>query len=843
MGELVSLGFAAGLAAVLAGAIGVWTWWWKARSRQIDVNDACWGAAKTGSTGSSEPTEVKGLAEAESAEGEAGCGQAKGNDGLEDAAPDDGGAAGISAGAGKPSVHPIKTPFQGRERHPAEEGHSPEHTRENPAIDSGAVTTVETNASSDEKAEGARPGGDHCAAAEREGELEEEQALEGQGLDPMGRPTVEARPDGGEDHALGGVRDFPAPNGTDQMDINESQPSDAIESVVAGQDEFAVPRPNRDDMATENTLEEERPDDAETPGNAGERQEPDYRPSVKEPNTGSYGDTSAPEDRLLAEQATQSCHPPGIGEKEGPDPDSVEPPVEEAPPAAGEPSAQDGDGETAPGGKSGKQSLSGAQEGEAAVNPSTSSPAASGRKPRDEIEPEPRRYEGLTRRPPGTGNANGKERRGKVADSIVQERSLPIEVRLRFDRGGSCSISLISSRSPGAPENTTVARASGSLELSAMQDEWYQDVVPDDFVRILYEGTVWSEAGGTRRWSLSGRDLYVLGEHSDLSGWVSQPCLKLGRKHVILCTEQLRPAAEQVLREAGVDRSVALDASFGSPAGWVVIRDVVPVRPVPPSEQTDILNALRPLPDLEIYLEGGIRLKHATWLHGYPPDIRVYGDAAQWPEVLIDGSSAVRGDDGAYQVPAWDAAGAHAVWCAGISKSYSIVPFEASWGLWDAYAYPVAPGSGRRVSICGPLVGDAFVDWHDWSAAIQVPETSSVILGAAHGEQVLAARASEVSGMPCFASPSFRPVWALPADPHRCNKQASRIMFLGEYLEPIFRLAGEPGAHRHPAVDTWAKIILDSSRKRLAIEPDTERVRALWKRYKQAARGIWKSRK
>ena len=331
-----------------------------------------------------------------------------------------------------------------------------------------------------------------------------------------------------------------------------------------------------------------------------------------------------------------------------------------------------------------------------------------------------------------------------------------------------------------------------------MQDEWYQDIIPDDFGRILCEGAIWSQVGGTGRWTLSGRDLYVLGERSNLSGWVSQPCLKLGRKHVILCTEQLRAAAEQALLEAGVDHSVALDVSFGSPTGWVVMRDVVPVRPVSPSGRADILNALRPLPELEICLERGIRLEYATWLDGYPPLVRVYGDPAHTPEVRIDGCTACRGDDGAYRVPAWDATGTHTVWCTGISKSYSIVPFEASWELWDAYVFPVAPESDRRVSICGPLVRDAFGRQHDWTATIQVPETNTVILGAAPEEHALALRASEVRGMPCYASPSFRPVWALPPDPLRCSKHTTRILFLGEYLEPIPRLAGHPAACHHP---------------------------------------------
>ena len=592
----------------------------------------------------------------------------------------------------------------------------------------------------------------------------------------------------------------------------------------------------------EKALGKERPDDAGTLANADERPEPDCQPSVNGPSTGSYRDTSAPEDSLRDGQVTQSCQPPTISEEEMPAPDSAELRVEQAPLAEMGPPDLDSDDETPPDGKAENEVSSGAQQGETTVDLSTTTPPATKRQPRNELGREPRRYEGLTRRAPGPGNNNRSQLRASADDSIVRELLLPIGVRLRFDRGGSCVISLIPSRSPDAPEGTTVAEASGPLDLLAMQDEWYQDVIPEDIGRILCEGAIWRQVGGNRKWSLSGRDLYVLGEHSNLSGWVSQPCLKLGRKHVILCTEQLRPAAEQALREAGVDHSVVLDVSFGCPDGWVVIRDVVPVHPVSPSERANILNALRPLPELEICLECGVRLEYATWLDGYPPLIRVYGDPAHTPEVRIDGFTACCGDDHAYRVPAWDATGTHTVWCAGISKSYSIVPFEASWELWDAYVFPVAPGSDRRVSICGPLVRDAFSSQHGWTATIQVPETNTVILGTAPGEQALAMRASEVSGMPCFASPSFRPVWALPTDPLRCSKQTTRILLLGEYLEPIPWFAGHPAANPHPAVDAWAKMILDASRKGLAIQPDTERVRGLWKRYRRVARSIWKSK-
>ncbi len=457
--------------------------------------------------------------------------------------------------------------------------------------------------------------------------------------------------------------------------------------------------------------------------------------------------------------------------------------------------------------------------------------------------PKPRKYEGLARRPPRPAGSDRHGPRVTADAPVKQEHALPIEVRLRFDRGGFCSVSLIASRSPGLPEDVTVAAASGRLDLCAMQDEWYQDVVPEEIPQLLREGVVWSQEGetGTRRWSLSGRELFVLAERPDLSGWVSQPCLKLGRKHAVLCTEQLRPAAEEVLRATGVESAVVLDASLGVPTGWVIIQDVVPIRPVAPAGDAEILNALRPRPEVEIGLEGGIRLEYATWLEGYPPLVRVYGDAGDTTEVRIDGCTAPRSGDGAYRLPGWDAAGKHTVWCEGISKSYSIVPFAARWESWDAYSFPVASGSSRRLSICGPLVHEASTSQQGWTPAIQLPETNTVVLGAAPGEHAVATRASGIRGTPYLASPPFHPVWALPPDPMHCSKMTARILLLAEHAKPAIRAAVPRATRGRADVDTWCRLILDVSRKGLATEPDTERVRALWLLQKRAARRIWRS--
>jgi hypothetical protein len=455
----------------------------------------------------------------------------------------------------------------------------------------------------------------------------------------------------------------------------------------------------------------------------------------------------------------------------------------------------------------------------------------------------PRKYKGLARAAPQPRDAAPQPGPTGAEERAQRELSLPIEVRLRFDHGGFCSVSLIAKRSADLPEDLMAVEGAGEVNLRAMQDEWYQDVVPDDSSRVLRNGTVWTQEGetGQRTWSLSGRELYVLADRPDISGYVSQPCVDLGRDHVVLCTEPLKSRVEEAIRQTGAQPKAVLDESFGVPPGWIVFRSVVPKEPVPPADEADIFNALRPLPRIEISLERGIRLGYANWLDGHPPSVRVYGDPYHASQVRIDGQEAERLADGTYRASGWDTVGLHSVWCAGTSKSYSIVPFEASWELWDAYAFPVAAGSTLRLAICGPLVRAATTE--SWGVeSLAVPETNPVLLGPEPGQIVMAVRASPLRGAPRIASPAFHPVWALPRDPLHCDKDTTRILCVGgsEAPEPKKQQGSRPNNGTGTDVIRWCQLILDANRKGMTTDPDKKSVQALWLSYKLLARRIWR---
>ena len=139
-------------------------------------------------------------------------------------------------------------------------------------------------------------------------------------------------------------------------------------------------------------------------------------------------------------------------------------------------------------------------------------------------------------------------------------------------------------------------------------------------------------------------------------------------------------------------------------------RGFVPTNPVPQEEGSDILNVLRPHPQIEILLEGGVPLGYNSWLGGYPPAIRILGDAQHTHKVLIDGKEAEIRDGGVHRARGWDELGSHLVWCSNVSRSYSLIRLEQTWDASPAYVFDSQSGGGGRVAICGPLVRPFTID-------------------------------------------------------------------------------------------------------------------------------------
>ena len=424
-----------------------------------------------------------------------------------------------------------------------------------------------------------------------------------------------------------------------------------------------------------------------------------------------------------------------------------------------------------------------------------------------------------------------------------------------FEKAGFCRVSLLPRRAPGMPIELHMNGSGDPPDLLALQDEWYQDVIISDLGRLMREGIEWVGSlpdGGQARASLSGRELYVLGPHGDLNGFVSTPRLVLGEEHVVLCIPDRLEDVSAAIAETGGPAPALLKSDNGVPPGWVGLRGVIPHRPIAPSVDGDILDALRPLADVEIVLEGGIRIERQTWLDGFPPRIRLRGDTNAINTVTIDGREATVGSDGTYVVPGWDSPGEHSVWCMSGSRAYAIRSGTEEWEPWDAYTWSLGEFDTSRPesrpSICGVLVLPPQPARSDCRAVV-VPASNPVLIGANPGEIITCTCRDDVRTGFCVVVTWFEPVWAIPVVVRGCDKRTSRVLLIGA-PKPVAEPARQPRVHarrirldrdRRPRSRVWCRAILAASWKGLKTDPSSVEVAALWTAYKRYAKALRRS--
>ena len=445
----------------------------------------------------------------------------------------------------------------------------------------------------------------------------------------------------------------------------------------------------------------------------------------------------------------------------------------------------------------------------------------------DESKKAPQRY-----RPPRQNSSpqpasRPAKREAARPSASTSEAPLEIRVRLTFDRFNLCQITLLPERTP-ALDDEVMVKFNGTSECLMAQEEWYQDLQFENINGHLREGV---ELKGTLRdnrrvrWLLTGRDLYVLAQHQRASGFVSTNRLALGRSHVVLCTAELLPQVEAILSEAGCGQYTRLDQSSGVPVGWVGLRGVSPTKAMALEAGVDPFYAIKPAPDIEIELEGGVCLRNSIWLAGYPPRIKLLGQSIEGVKVLIDGKEARPTAEGFLTVDGYDAAGQpHVISCEGLScsRSYSIEEPPDSWQPWPAHEFGEA-------KMCGPLV--ELMPAAASRRTFSVPMSNPLLIGAEPG-QIFRCSQRNVARWKGFVP--FDVVWALPANPLHCDKKAARIL---QFADAPF----VSSKSRSKAALKWCNVVLDASRKGLQIDNDSPESIARWREYKKAARKIWRA--
>jgi hypothetical protein len=405
---------------------------------------------------------------------------------------------------------------------------------------------------------------------------------------------------------------------------------------------------------------------------------------------------------------------------------------------------------------------------------------------------------------------------------------LDIRVHLTFDRSYFCTIGLLPERFRELDGDVEVTDGKSDLQL-IVQEDWYEDLYFDNIGERLRRGVELKarlSEGVRPQWLLTGREIYVLASHPRASAYVSTPRLALGRADVVLCVAELVPQVEAILAEAGCRGHIRFDEGHGAPRGWEGFRNVVPSIPLALDVGSDRFYALKPAPDIQIELEGGLRLRNSAYLVGYAPQIRIYGQHTEGVRVFVDGKEAQQEGEGVFVADGYDSPGPHAVDCEGLScsSSYSIEEPPESWQPWSAYVF-------NDADLCGPLV-----HLSPKAAAkrpFSVPMSNPLLIGSEPGQVFLCPRRQSALWKGYVP---FDPVWALPAQPLICDKRTARILQFGE------RLPASPKARIDSGIG-WSNAILDAARKGLRIEGASASAAARWGEYKRTARNIRKGRR
>jgi hypothetical protein len=290
-------------------------------------------------------------------------------------------------------------------------------------------------------------------------------------------------------------------------------------------------------------------------------------------------------------------------------------------------------------------------------------------------------------------------------------------------------------------------------------------------------------------------------------------------------TAAMQSQVEEILRQAGCSNYERLGEAEGIPTGWIAFKNAVPANALALDTGEDPFYAIKPAPDVQIDLVGGIFLYNAVWLAGYPPRIKLNGEAGIPFKVLIDGKEALTNSEGFLEVEGYDSPGQHSVHCEGLacSRTYAIEEPREDWPAWPAHNF-------GQSEICGPLV---IASKKITGRPVTVPMSTPVLLGAEPG-QIFRCSHRNVSNWKGYVP--FEVVWALPAHPLQSNKKTARIL---QFKNAPF-LAKKN--HKDKATLDWCKAILDASRKGLKVD-NSHGETVQWHQYKKEARKIWRAAK
>jgi hypothetical protein len=306
----------------------------------------------------------------------------------------------------------------------------------------------------------------------------------------------------------------------------------------------------------------------------------------------------------------------------------------------------------------------------------------------------------------------------------VKQGSLEVQLQLLVTRAGDVSAALLFERPEAFPAALELKIRNHEVHLSAYGDGWYTADAANQssLAGTLKDGLIASERvlGNTRTsWMLSaGREIYVAAPRLGFGNYYSAPRLVLGCTQFVAVQEHLLTRAMEILAESCGKTVQRLDTESALLQGWTLLGPLVPDKPIAQRDGEDTLNLIRPMPELAILLEGGLNLRGAEWLEGFPPQISVAGPIPEGERVIIDNVAATA-EGGAYKIPGYDSAGDHAIWCAGISRTYRISAAPALWDSWPAHEQ-------RKGIVCGAI--SEYREKNPKLQLVTVPSSNSLLM-------------------------------------------------------------------------------------------------------------------
>lgn len=433
-------------------------------------------------------------------------------------------------------------------------------------------------------------------------------------------------------------------------------------------------------------------------------------------------------------------------------------------------------------------------------------------------------------RAPVLGPGKTQRRKASKSGAANQEQVLELRVGAVSDRHGFCRFQIVGRRPAGAPAELEAHGGRRTVALSEVADDWYEVVGLNDLPVVMERGIRISASvadGCEVNWALRGRDLYVLAGLQGISRFVSTTRLSIAEDQIVLCREGRAAEVQTILAEAECHGVQVHGREAGAPSGWVFFRPVNPSRSVAQIPGDDVLNLIRPIPDIEVRLEGGLWLRDSSWIAGYPPKIHIAGELPVGTEVMIDGEAAEEREPRVYVTGSSGRPGSHAVWCAGKSASYEICEVDVRWEEWKADSF------SRRVS--GAAVAGAE---KANEILISVPTSNPVLIGANPGEVF---RCDKRPGRQWTGLVPFAVCWALPEDALHCDRRLRRVLL----VKPIAPVHSVVWRYRRKSASAsilqWCHAIRDCQRKGLTLSPADESSEPLWREYKREARAVWRA--